>query len=264
MASDLLQGGAVYHLGYELKGEQPVISVHTDPANLESLQGLGDKLERVQAYLGMASSFAFESDAFGYEGVGTIGESTHVVGWAALQLALPEPKTDSRYRGSPTPQVLPIATTLSVVLEHAVQSATGKTDPKNPQLVVASLANRTPLNSQYSAPLRAIITPPALERLSAVTDLGAAEEQVRQALFASFQYPYRHVDDYDFRVTLDDEIISFDYPGDGTGFFARRSRDTTKDGLMVNAANNDYPIQQMSLIGGLAALNDVVLGRTKA
>ena len=251
---------ATYHLGYEVNGEQPVISLHTDLANLASLQDLDENLADIQAYLGIKSPFSFELDAFGYEGVGTIDESAHVVGWTALRLALPEPKSGERYYGSPTPQVLPIVTTLSVALSHLKQSAEGKTDPNNPQLVVASLSNRTPLNDSYSAPLRATITPTALERLSAIPELEVAEERVRQALFASYQYPYGHTRDDDFRVTLGEDI-SFDYPGDGTGFFASRRRDLKREGLTLNAANNDYPIQQVGIMGGLAALNDVVLGK---
>lgn len=254
---------ATYHLGYEVNGEQPVISLHTDPANLESLHDLDENLERVQEYLGIKSPFIFEDDAFGFEGVGTVSESAHVVGWTALRLALPEPKSGKSYYGSPTPEVLPIVTTLSVALSHLKQSAEGKTDPENPQLVIASLSNRTPLNESYSAPLRATITPAALERLTALPDIEAAEERVRQALFASYQYPYGHTRDDDFRVTLGEDV-SFDYPGDGTGFFASRSRDIKREGLTLNAANNDYPIQQVGIMGGLAALNTVLLDANRA
>lgn len=250
---------ATYHLGYEAAGEQPVLSLHTDYANLESLQALSENLDNLQTYLGIKSPFTFEDDAYGYEGVGTVSESALVVGWTALRLALPKPKSGERYYGSPTPQVLPIVTTLSVVLSHIKQSAEGRTDPENPQLVIASLSNRTPLNDSYGAPLRATITTAALERLNATPDLEAAEEKVRQALFASFQYPYGHARDDDFSVTLG-ENISFDYPGDGTGFFASRSRDMKREGLTIDAANNDYPIQQVGIMGGLAALNNVVLG----
>jgi hypothetical protein len=139
------------------------------------------------------------------------------------------------------------------------QAAEGKTDPHNPQLVIASLSNQTPLNEQYSAPLRATITPAALERLSALPNLEASEVQVRQAIYTSFQYPYGHAREDEFRVTLGEDL-SFDYPGDGTGFFASRRRDVKSGGITLHAANNDYPIQQVGLMGGLAALNDVLQG----
>jgi hypothetical protein len=249
---------ATYHLGYELKGEQPVISLHTDLANLANLQYLDKNLVRTQTYLGINSPFTYELEAFGFEGVGTIDEPACVAGWVALRLALPKRATGSIYYGSPTPEVLPIVATLSVVLGHLKQWAEGKTDPDNPQLVIAGLSNRTPLNEYYSSPVKATITPAALKKLATLSDLKAAEERVRQALFASFQYPYGHALDEDFRVSLGNDV-SFDYPGDGTGFFASRIRDLKTEGLILNAANNDYPIQQVGILGGLAALNTMLL-----
>lgn len=261
MALNLEQ--ASYHLGYEVDGDQPVISVHTDLANFAGLQEEEEGLARYQSYLGIDSPFSFDVDRFGYEGLGSIEESTRVEDWTVLRLALPEPETSESYYGATTPRVLPVVTTLSVVLSRLNHSAEGATDPENPQLLTASLSNNVPLNSHYSAPLRAVITFDGLDRLSAVSDMEAAEEQVRQALFESFQYPYGHREEDDFRVSLGDNI-SFDYPGDGTGFFASRSQGLKREGLVLNAANNDYPIQQLGIIGGLAALNDILLDAAAA
>jgi hypothetical protein len=55
------------------------------------------------------------------------------------------------------------------------------------------------------------------------------------------------------------EDISFDYPGDGTGFFANRERKMTSEGIKLVAANNDQPLQQIGIIGGLAAMSEMVL-----
>jgi hypothetical protein len=68
------------------------------------------------------------------------------------------------------------------------------------------------------------------------------------------------VQEHDFRVSLRSNI-AFDYPGDGSGFYPGRSHSVQPEGLNLVAANNDYPIQQVAIIGGLAALSDVALER---
>lgn len=252
---------ATYHLGYTLAGEQPSISLHTHPAHLEQIVETRDDLAHLQKYLGMSDNFTFDAEAFGYAGVGRLEDSSHVAGWAALSLAIPKAESNGMYYGTPTPQLLPIVSTLSVALRHLNildPENRESSDPKHPQLVTASLTNSVPLNEQYSAPLRATLSPDMLLWLELLPEVDVAEEQVRQALMRSFRYPYSHVREDDFRVELG-ESISFDYPGDGTGFFARRKDSKPPKGLTLNAANNDYPVQQIALLGGLAALNDIIL-----
>ncbi len=178
-----------------------------------------------------------------------------------LRLAIPKAESNRRYRGAPTPQLLPIVSTLSVALNHLNSLDPDKresSDPQYPQLVTASLSNRVPLNKQYSAPLRATLSPDMLIWLELLPEVDTAEEQVRQAMIHSFQYPHAHVSDDNFGVRLG-ESISFNYPGDSTGFCAWRKDSSPTKGLKLNAANNDYPVQQVALMGGLAALNDIVL-----
>lgn len=254
---------AAYQLSYESDGEQPVIAVHAHPSYFRYCQ-LGPNIEAQQAHFHL-ESFTSDADAYGYGGVGHMVESPLVDDWTALRMPLPEGEEGKIYLGSPTKKLLPIVTTFSSVLghlNHGPYSPPGyPTDPNRPQFLTASAYNSVGrLNQPDSAYLRARLTPALLTALSEIEDIKTIEARVREALKASFAYPYPPAEDWDdsFGVTLGPEI-SFDYPGDGTGFFGRQTDETAREGLTINAKNNDYPVQQIALLGGLAALNDAAL-----
>ena len=258
---------AVYHLGYEVEGEQPVINVHSHPESFEVLTGLEADLSGLQEYLHMDEAFAFDADAFGYGGVGRLEPSPHVDGWSKLRLALPAATSEDSYWGASTPQVLPVVSTLSTAFHYLRQlidliptrDIDLLADPNRPQLIMPSLNNEYPLDRQYSARFCAQLTPFMLDELETNPDIEIVEQRVREALKLSFQYPYGGTfRDDDFRVKLGEDI-DFKYPGDGTGFFANRERKMTNEGIRIVAANNYHPLQQIGILGGLAAMSEVVL-----
>ncbi len=251
---------ATYHLGYELDGQQPVISVHADPAYFKDLLLKSDHLRGVQEYLGLASDFTHHEEAFGYGGIGRLEESSKGLGWMALKLTIPKAKSNGRGISTPTPELLPVVSTLSVALGHLNNvNQMRQGNPNNSQLITVDLENTVPHDEYHSAHISAQLTPDMLTWLELLPDVQAAQERVKGALQRSFEYPYTNPRENDeFWVRLGD-VISFTYPGDGTGFSAWRSDADPRKGLRINAMNNDHPIQQVAILGGLAALNDIVL-----
>ena len=252
---------AVYHLGYEVEGEQPVINVHSHPKSFEALTGLEAELSELQKYLHMDEAFAFDDDDFGYSGVGRLEQSAHVEGWNTLKLPLPAATSEDSTWAASTPQVLPVVSTLSSTF-HYLKRLGGidlLSDPSRPQLIMPSLSNVYPLDRQYSAMFSTQLTPHMLDELATNPHIEEVEARVREALKLSFQYPYGGTfRGDDFRVKLGEDI-DFIYPGDGTGFFANRERKMTNEGIRIVAANNDHPLQQIGILGGLAAMSETVL-----
>jgi len=195
---------AIYHLGFGVDGEQPVINVHSHPKSFEALTGLEAELSELQRYLHMDEAFAFDDDTFGYGGVGRLEPSTHVDGWNSLRLPLPAAASEDSYLAAPTPQVLPVVSTLSSAF-HYLKQLGGidlVADPNRPQLIMPSLSNEYPLDRQYSAKLSTQLTPYMLDELATNPHIEEIEVRVREALKLSFQYPYGGTfRDDDFRVS---------------------------------------------------------------
>lgn len=253
--------GADYHLGYSEELGQPHISVHTDPLHFEQLEEDVADLASLQARLGLDDEFRFGSDSFGFSGRGVLEDSSRVAGWTALKLAIPRPEVPGKGFATPTPDLLPVVSTLSAVLNTLGTldpKHQGLTDSKQPQLIRTRLSNQTPLNQPYSAPLRATLSPDMLTSLDLLPDLEAAETQVCHALTNAFTYPYPYANKDDFQVNLN-TAVTFSYPGDGSSFFGHKNPQMYREGMTIHAANNDYPLQQIAILGGLAALSDIAL-----
>lgn len=251
---------AQYHLSYSQDGEQPVLEIHSDFENFTSIASNEEHLMAVQEYLGLEQSFDSDTDSFGYSGVGQIDESTHTPGWTVLTVPIPQNDTGELFFAAATDRLLPVTATVGTVLRSiAINTSTAPGDVAHPQLITAGLDNFVPVNEHYSCPLKAKISAAALLAIETLSDPDAAEVRVRQALIAGFEYPLNQGQYDRFGVTLQDEVVAFDYPGDGTGFFGRITDAARATGLKLNAANNDYPVQQVAILCGLAALNDIVI-----
>ena len=261
---------ALYHLGYSLgEQEEPRISVHTSPEHLEAMKNSVAGLASMQDYLGIEKPFSFEAGAYGFEGTGTVIDSHRVAGWTALTLAVPAPTEAGNPYASATKDLISVISTLSAIFRHLNSlhpENHGVTDKNSSQLIIPNLYNELPHNSPYSAKLWATLTPDMLIWTDLLPDQEATEERVRDALRDSYTRAHPSARPDDFEVSLnhrfhpdDEATLSFTYPGDGTGFFGRKTTKAYREGLEINAANNDYPEQQIAILGGLAALNDAVL-----
>jgi hypothetical protein len=257
---------AGYHLSHEVANGQPVISIHTHPINLEALSAsrYQEGLERTRQALSLPHPFTFESATFGYSMAGVLEESDINGSWTKVELPVPQAANPKRYRGTQSERLLPLVSTASAILRHLNGGvAFMLRDQDNPQYVEAWLGNSPDPMTRSGARISARLTPYMLAALEEHEAIDKVEKDVEEAIAGTWGYAQGDGKG-EFGVSLEKPLRpEFDYPSDGGGFFAPDSKGAMVEGLSLIAANNDYPIQQIAILSGLAKLNSLVLQRSK-
>ena len=251
---------SIYHVRPTVKGLSIEVFEAIKP-NTESFRE--QPIDLRQNALGLPEAFIYPSDNHEYFGFGPVLTQTEHTkpDWITYACTFPVAKSE-RKTTADWDNFYATTATLKVVFDYLHQQ------PSNigssiPQLMTADISNDRERHGNYGNPLRVSIQPALVHWLDEHMDRA---EEISNNMSQAMQTLYTHMEptlsdsvipwDFQVRITRPTQL-TLDCPGNGAGLDPGTRRIKDGNGFTLYTHNGDTPIQQLTLLTGIAKLNEM-------